>query len=56
MTRLEDIRGVGPVTAKKLLKNFRSVDGVLKATETELSAVVGPSIAKKIMTSTLLRG
>jgi len=55
-TRLEDIPGIGPVTAKKLLKNFRSVDGVLKATETELSAVVGPSIAKKIMTSTLLRG
>ena len=55
-SKLEEIPGIGSVTAKKLLKTFHSIEGVLEASEGQLSAVVGPSIAKKIMTSTLLRG
>ena len=55
-SKLEEIPGVGAVTAKKLLQNFHSVQGVLDASEAQLIAVVGPSIAKKIMTSTHLRG
>ena len=53
---LEDIEGVGPVTVKKLLQTFGSVAGVRNASEAELRAVVGASLTKKIMTSSLLRG
>ena len=53
---LELIPGIGPTTAKKLLECFGSVAGVANASETQLCELVGPSIAKKIMTSSLLRG
>jgi len=42
---LEDIPGVGPVTRKKLLRQFGSLKGVMEATEQELAAVVGASRA-----------
>ena len=53
---LEDIEGVGPATVKKLLQAFGSVTGVLNAKEADLQAVIGASLTKKIMTSSLLRG
>lgn len=55
-SKLEDVPGIGPVSAKKLLMKFGSIDQILAADEDELAALVGPSIAKKIMTSPLLRG
>lgn len=42
---LDDIPGVGPTTRKKLLKQFGSIRGVIKADEAELSAVLGPKKA-----------
>ncbi len=53
---LENIEGVGPATVKKLLQAFGSVTGVLNAKEADLQAVIGASLTKKIMTSSLLRG
>ncbi len=38
---LDDVPGVGPATRKKLLKSFGSVRGIVAASESELSQVVG---------------
>ena len=46
---LEQIPGVGPKTRAKLLRKFGSVQGLRNATEAELTAIVGASLAKKIM-------
>ncbi|MCP4762159.1 MAG: excinuclease ABC subunit UvrC, partial [archaeon] len=45
---LDDIKGVGPATRNKLLKQFNSVDGIKKASIEELSQVVGEKLAKLI--------
>lgn len=43
---LNDIPGIGPVTRKKLLKQFGSVKGVKEASLAELTSVLGISKAK----------
>jgi excinuclease ABC subunit C len=43
---LDDVPGIGPITRKKLLRTFGSLRGVKAASEAELSAVVGPKLAK----------
>lgn len=46
---LDQVPGVGPATRKKLLKAFGSVRGVKAASHDELSKVVGPAKAQKII-------
>ena len=48
-TSLLDIPGIGPATAKKLLRAFGSVDGVRRAAEAELAAVVGEKAARAVI-------
>lgn len=48
-TELEQIEGIGEKTAIDLLKHFRSVKHIKKASEVELSEVVGQSKAKKLI-------
>ncbi|MBM4241599.1 MAG: DEAD/DEAH box helicase [Euryarchaeota archaeon] len=47
---IESLPNVGPVTARKLLEEFGSVRGVIKASESELKNIegIGDIIAKKI--------
>lgn len=44
------VPGVGPVTAKKLLRAFLTTDAVRSATEDELAAAVGRTAARRIRT------
>lgn len=48
-SRLDEIPGIGPLTRKKLLKSFGSVRGLTTATEEEITAVIGPVLAKKVI-------
>lgn len=48
-TELQDIRGVGPATARKLMKAFGSVERIRKASEGALAEVVGPAAAQRII-------
>ena len=43
---LDEIPGIGPVTKRKLLKQFGSVKKIAGSSEAELSAVVRPEIAR----------
>ena len=45
---LEDIPGVGAKTARKLLTEIGSMKAVEAATEAQIAAVVGPSVARKV--------
>lgn len=45
---LDDIPGVGPATRKKLIKTFGSVDGIKKASMSEIATVTGRIKAKTI--------
>lgn len=45
---LDEIPGVGPVTRKKLIRTFGSLQGVKAATKDEVAAVVGDSLAARI--------
>lgn len=45
---LDGIPGIGPVTRKKLIREFGSLSGVKQASEVELGNVVSSSQAKKI--------
>ncbi|MGE5644669.1 MAG: excinuclease ABC subunit UvrC [Acidobacteriota bacterium] len=47
-SELEQIPGVGPVTVRKLLKRFGSLESVRQASMEELSAAVGPAAARKV--------
>ena len=47
-SELENIRGVGPATRKKLLKHFSGIKGVKSADIDELKAVVSQNIAEEI--------
>ena len=44
-SELDDIKGIGEVTKKELLKHFHSVKRIKEATEEELSAIIGKSKA-----------
>jgi excinuclease ABC subunit C len=48
-TELEDIQGIGPATARKLMKAFGSVERIRKAEEATLAEVVGPAAAARII-------
>lgn len=48
---LEELPGIGPATRKKLLRHFGSLKAVSRATQPELSAVVGTSKASIIAKS-----
>jgi excinuclease ABC subunit C len=47
-TELTEIPGVGPVTARKLLREFGSVQGVKKADLGALAKIVGPKLAAAV--------
>ena len=48
-TELTGIPGIGPATAKKLLKEFGSAAKVRSANESDLIRLIGPSAAAKIL-------
>jgi len=48
-TELDNIPGIGEKTTVELLKTFRSVNRIKKATQKELEEVIGTSRAKKII-------
>ncbi len=48
-TELENIPGIGQKTSVELLKHFRSVARIKKATKQELTEVVGNAKAVKIL-------
>ncbi|MBU1339353.1 MAG: excinuclease ABC subunit C, partial [Acidobacteria bacterium] len=43
---LDDIPGIGPSRKTKLLKHFNGTAALLKASEEELAALVGPKTAR----------
>ena len=47
-SELDNIKGVGDVTAKNLMKEFKSVKRLSEATEEEIAAVIGPAKAKVV--------
>ncbi len=47
-TELTEIPGIGPATARKLLRGFGSVRGVREATPEQLEALIGPAAAARI--------
>jgi excinuclease ABC subunit C len=49
-TELTDVKGLGPITADKLLSKFKSVKKIRELTENELIAEVGKAKAKVLLT------
>jgi len=47
-SRLDDIEGIGPITKKKLLTKFGSVEGIKKASVLEVADVAGKKLAHRI--------
>jgi excinuclease ABC subunit C len=45
---LEKIPGIAALTARELLKHFKSVVNIKKASLSEIATIVGPAKAKKI--------
>ena len=50
VSELDSIEGIGDATRDVLLSHFKSVKRIKEASEEDLTAVVGPSKAKKIYT------
>ena len=48
-TGLEDIPGIGPETAKKLLVKFGSIKGIKEAPTEEVVALIGPGKAQVLL-------
>jgi len=48
---LDNIPGIGPKTKRKLITKFGSIDKIKSVSLEDLSAVVGPSLAKKVKES-----
>jgi excinuclease ABC subunit C len=48
-TELTDVKGLGPITADKLLSKFKSVKKIKELTEVELIAEVGKAKAKVLL-------
>ena len=46
---LDDIEGIGPVRKKNLLKRFKNIQGIKKASQHELEEVVPENVAKRIL-------
>jgi excinuclease ABC subunit C len=57
-SRLEDVRGIGPVLSRRLLSEFGSLDGIKKADAGALAAVKGMSLkrADELMAALAERG
>lgn len=49
-TELTDVKGLGPVTAEKLLNKFKSVKKIKELTQPQLEAEVGKAKAKVLLT------
>jgi len=47
-SQLDDIPGIGVVTKKKLLRHFGSVRGITRASEADITAIVGPKLAARV--------
>ena len=47
-TGLTDIKGVGPKSVQRLLREFKSMERIRLASEDDIAIQVGPSIARKI--------
>ncbi len=47
-TELTEIPGIGPTTARKLLRGFGSVKGVRRASPEQVAELIGPSAADRI--------
>ena len=45
---LDDIKGIGPKTKEKLLKDFKTVKRIKGATTEELATFIGPDKAAKV--------
>jgi excinuclease ABC subunit C len=50
-SELDNIKGVGPSTKTKLLKKFKSVEGIKKANHTELAKIVGEAKTRILKTN-----
>jgi excinuclease ABC subunit C len=48
-TELTDVKGLGPVTADKLLNKFKSVKKIKELTESELIAEIGKAKTKVLL-------
>ncbi|TFG17691.1 MAG: excinuclease ABC subunit UvrC [Promethearchaeota archaeon] len=48
-SKLDDIKGIGPTTRTKLLTHFGSLANIKKASQEEISQVVGTNLAKTII-------
>jgi excinuclease ABC subunit C len=48
-TRLTEVPGIGPRTAKTLLQHFKSTERVSRATEEQLAAIIGPMKARLLV-------
>jgi len=55
-TELENIKGIGPKTAQKLLKHFGSVKQVKKSSREQLSDVIGDAKGKKLYNALIQEG
>ena len=49
VSELSEIKGVGPRTVEKLLKHFGSVEQVRRASEDQLTDVIGKSAARRVL-------
>jgi excinuclease ABC subunit C len=49
-TELTDVKGLGPITADKLLNKFKSVKKIRELTEAQLIAEVGKAKTKVLLT------
>lgn len=47
-SELDNIKGIGPVTASTLLRHFRSVKRIREASLQEVAAIIGPSKARLV--------
>lgn len=47
-SKLDDVPGIGPVTKKRLLQRFGSVEGILKANPSELTGVVNEQVVRNL--------
>jgi excinuclease ABC subunit C len=47
-SELHDVKGIGPKTVEKLLRQFGSLDRIRAASETDLAGIVGSTAARRV--------